>query len=451
MQHGFPSRGGNGRLEPPKLRGVDERRSSIEHTLADASRRGPAAGGRLHGLRRRRSLRRPRSHLAGHRGGRIGRVAFDDRGLRRDRRRGGRGCRARRRRPRPRGGCDRPGSSRRRARRARRTPPPRRRARGRRAPSGALAARRLRRGASPSPRRAGERVLVALSGGVDSAVAALLRARARAREVVAVTLKLWADQRDRRRAELLLARGGPGRPPGRTLARDPAPDARPRARVPRRGRRAVHRRIRRGADARTRASSATATLRIDAMIALADRLGARALATGHYARIADDGDGPLLTRAADGAKDQTYMLSGLAPSSLARLRLPAGRPDQARGARDRRSAPASRSPAAPRARISASSPARASATSCAATPGSSDRPGRGRRPLRVARSGRTAATTTSRSASAAASASPSREPLFVLATDAAAQSGHRSAPRDELATSRVRIRGATPPPRGATG
>src|SRR5262249_44088715 len=65
-------------------------------------------------------------------------------------------------------------------------------------------------------------------------------------------------------------------------------------------------------------------LRIDAMIALADRLGAAALATGHYARIVDDGGGPLLAAAADPAKDQTYMLSGLRPASLARLRFPLG-------------------------------------------------------------------------------------------------------------------------------
>jgi tRNA-specific 2-thiouridylase len=65
-------------------------------------------------------------------------------------------------------------------------------------------------------------------------------------------------------------------------------------------------------------------LRIDAMIALAERVGAARLATGHYARIADDGAGPLLTSAADPAKDQTYMLSGLAPDSLGRLRFPLG-------------------------------------------------------------------------------------------------------------------------------
>ena len=42
-------------------------------------------------------------------------------------------------------------------------------------------------------RPSGERVLVAMSGGVDSAVAALLE-RERGAEVVAVTLKLWADR-----------------------------------------------------------------------------------------------------------------------------------------------------------------------------------------------------------------------------------------------------------------
>ncbi|HKH23804.1 MAG TPA: tRNA 2-thiouridine(34) synthase MnmA, partial [Solirubrobacterales bacterium] len=65
-------------------------------------------------------------------------------------------------------------------------------------------------------------------------------------------------------------------------------------------------------------------LRIDAMIALGKRLGAARLATGHYARLEDDGDGPLLARPADEAKDQTYMLSGLRPESLARLRFPLG-------------------------------------------------------------------------------------------------------------------------------
>jgi tRNA-specific 2-thiouridylase len=61
-------------------------------------------------------------------------------------------------------------------------------------------------------------------------------------------------------------------------------------------------------------------VRLDAMLALADRLGAATLATGHYARTRDG----LLRLAADPAKDQTYMLAALAPASLHRLRFPLG-------------------------------------------------------------------------------------------------------------------------------
>ncbi len=67
-------------------------------------------------------------------------------------------------------------------------------------------------------------------------------------------------------------------------------------------------------------------VRLDAMLALADRLGCDHLATGHYARIAEQHDpgGPLLRAAADPAKDQTYMLAALSPDSLARMRFPLG-------------------------------------------------------------------------------------------------------------------------------
>jgi tRNA-specific 2-thiouridylase len=57
------------------------------------------------------------------------------------------------------------------------------------------------------------------------------------------------------------------------------------------------------------------------MVEFADRLGAAALATGHYARTTADG---LLRAAADPAKDQTYMLAAVAPGTLARLRFPLG-------------------------------------------------------------------------------------------------------------------------------
>jgi tRNA-uridine 2-sulfurtransferase len=168
----------------------------------------------------------------------------------------------------------------------------------------------------------GERVLVALSGGVDSAVAALREAKA-GRDVVAVTLKLWADQQtDGERSccspEAVLGARRVAHSLGIPhLTLDLEDEFRAGVVSPFiQGYAAGH--------TPNPCVLCNGELRIDAMIALADRLGAAKLATGHYARIADDGAGPLLARAVDDAKDQTYMLSGLRPASLARLRFPLG-------------------------------------------------------------------------------------------------------------------------------
>jgi tRNA-specific 2-thiouridylase len=168
--------------------------------------------------------------------------------------------------------------------------------------------------------RGGARVLVALSGGVDSAVAALLE-RERGAEVVAVTLKLWADRAtDGERSccspEAVIR--------ARRLARSLSI---PHLTLDLEGefRAGVVQPFIDGHRAGTTPNPCVlcnGEVRIDAMIELADRVGAGALATGHYARIADDGDGPLLQRPADAAKDQTYMLSWLGPASLARIRFP---------------------------------------------------------------------------------------------------------------------------------
>jgi tRNA-specific 2-thiouridylase len=163
-------------------------------------------------------------------------------------------------------------------------------------------------------------VLVAMSGGVDSAVAALLE-RDAGHEVVAVTLKLWADERtDGERSccspqAVLGARGlahSIGLP---HLTMDL--ETRFRAEV-------VDDFLAGYAGGRTPnpCVRCNGRVRIDAMLDLAGRVGAAGLATGHYARVADDGDGPLLTAPADAAKDQTYMLSALRPESLAGLRFP---------------------------------------------------------------------------------------------------------------------------------
>ncbi|HRA46678.1 MAG TPA: tRNA 2-thiouridine(34) synthase MnmA [Thermomicrobiales bacterium] len=54
-------------------------------------------------------------------------------------------------------------------------------------------------------------------------------------------------------------------------------------------------------------------------------LGADCLATGHYARIEQDGDRHRLFRAIDDRKDQSYVLHTLSPDQLAFIQFPLGR------------------------------------------------------------------------------------------------------------------------------
>jgi tRNA-specific 2-thiouridylase len=66
-------------------------------------------------------------------------------------------------------------------------------------------------------------------------------------------------------------------------------------------------------------------LKFGSLVAFARRIGASAVATGHYARISETPGGPRrLLRAADRAKDQSYFLAGLAPEQLAWCRFPVG-------------------------------------------------------------------------------------------------------------------------------
>lgn len=64
--------------------------------------------------------------------------------------------------------------------------------------------------------------------------------------------------------------------------------------------------------------------RLAALVRLADELGLARVATGHYARLRRIGGKPYLARAADAAKDQTYMLWAVPPDVLARLEFPLG-------------------------------------------------------------------------------------------------------------------------------
>jgi tRNA-uridine 2-sulfurtransferase len=173
--------------------------------------------------------------------------------------------------------------------------------------------------AGGAPARVPPRTLVAMSGGVDSAVAALLVQRS-GRETVAVTLELWRDPANDAEASCCSAHAV-------RLARSVAHQmGLPHLTLDLRAAFA------KGVVAPFVADYAAGLtpnpcvrcngdVRLDAMLAFADRLGAADLATGHYARVTADG---LLRMAADPAKDQSYMLAALAPASLGRMRFPLG-------------------------------------------------------------------------------------------------------------------------------
>ncbi|MDX1609572.1 MAG: tRNA 2-thiouridine(34) synthase MnmA [Halofilum sp. (in: g-proteobacteria)] len=72
------------------------------------------------------------------------------------------------------------------------------------------------------------------------------------------------------------------------------------------------------------------TIKFRAFLEQALELGADAIATGHYARSADDGDGGrALLRGADPNKDQSYFLHAIPQAALARTRFPLGGLDKA--------------------------------------------------------------------------------------------------------------------------
>jgi len=177
-----------------------------------------------------------------------------------------------------------------------------------------------RAAALPAP--AGGRTLVAMSGGVDSAVAALLCAR-EGEDVVAVTLELWADEAND--AERSCCSASAVRAARALAHRMGLPHVTLDLRDPFRAGVVEPFLADWGAGLTPNPCiRCNGHVRLDAMLDLADRVGARALATGHYARVAEreHPDGPLLRAAADPAKDQTYMLAALQPDSLARMRFP---------------------------------------------------------------------------------------------------------------------------------
>jgi tRNA-uridine 2-sulfurtransferase len=164
------------------------------------------------------------------------------------------------------------------------------------------------------------RTAVAMSGGVDSAVA-LLRAGEHA---VGVTLRLWLD---------------PAGPDSERACCSPSAVIAARETCHRRGlphvtldlreefRRAVVTPFVRGyarGETPNPCIRCNGSFRFAELLAFADRIGAERLATGHYARIAERDGRRLLARATDPAKDQSYMLARLDPHMLDRIWFPLG-------------------------------------------------------------------------------------------------------------------------------
>jgi tRNA-specific 2-thiouridylase len=164
------------------------------------------------------------------------------------------------------------------------------------------------------------RVAVAMSGGVDSAVA-LLRAGP---DPIGVTLRLWLD---------------PDGPDAERACCSPEAVVAARATCHALGlphvtldlreafRRAVVTPFVRGyvrGDTPNPCIRCNGRFRFAELLAFARRAGAARLATGHYARIVEHRGRRLLARGADAAKDQSYMLAALAPALLDRIEFPLG-------------------------------------------------------------------------------------------------------------------------------
>ncbi|HWH67449.1 MAG TPA: tRNA 2-thiouridine(34) synthase MnmA, partial [Gaiellales bacterium] len=168
-----------------------------------------------------------------------------------------------------------------------------------------------------------DRVAVAMSGGVDSAVA-LLKALEAGLQPVGITLRLWIDP-DAPDSDRACCSPQSVRAARSTCHAAGVPhvtlDLRDRFRS-----QVVEDFVRGHAAGRTPnpCMRCNGSFRFDALAAFADRVGAPRLATGHYARIVERGGHTVLARGADPDKDQSYMLARVPEQILSRTWFPLG-------------------------------------------------------------------------------------------------------------------------------